>query len=51
MTDTPILAIDLGKYKCVACVYDRATTAAEYRTVTTSRAEVERVIRSCVPRQ
>jgi Transposase IS116/IS110/IS902 family len=43
MTGTPILAIDLGKYKCVACAYDRA--AAEYRTVTTSRAEVERLIR------
>jgi hypothetical protein len=46
MTADTILAIDLGKYKCVACAYDRATTAAEYRTVTTSRAEVERLIRA-----
>ena len=30
MPDT-ILAIDLGKYKCVACAYDRRTTAAVYR--------------------
>ena len=49
MTGTTILAIDLGKYKCVACAYDRATAAAEYRTVTTSRAEVERLIRRTAP--
>ena len=49
MTGTPILAIDLGKDKCVACVYHRATAAAEYRTVTTSRAEVERLIRAARP--
>jgi len=49
MTNTTILAIDLGKYKCVACAYDRATTAAEFRTVTTSRAEVERLIRDSRP--
>jgi transposase len=48
MTGTTILAIDLGKYKCVACVYDRAT-AAEFRTLTTSRAEVERLIRAARP--
>src|SRR6476620_6522512 len=49
MTGTPILAIDLGKYKCVACTYDRGTAAAEYRTITTSRAEVERLIRATRP--
>jgi transposase len=49
MTGTPILAIDLGKYKCVSCAYDRATAAAEYRTVTTSRTEVERLIRATRP--
>jgi transposase len=43
MTGTTILAIDLGKYKCVACAYDRAAAAA-YRTVATSRAELERLI-------
>jgi transposase len=48
MSDT-ILAIDLGKYKSVACAYDRATTAAGYRTITTSRGEVERLIRATRP--
>jgi hypothetical protein len=45
----PILAIDLGKYKCVACLYDRATAAAEFRTIDTSRAEVERLVRRTRP--
>jgi transposase len=49
MSANTILAIDLGKYKCVACAYDRATAAAEYLTVTTSRAEVERLIRRAAP--
>ena len=49
MTGTTILAIDLGKYKCVACAYDKATAAAEYRTLTTSRAEVQRLIRTAGP--
>jgi transposase len=49
MTGTTILAIDLGKYKCVACTYDKATAAAEFRTITTSRAEVERLIRTTGP--
>ena len=49
MTGTTILAIDLGKYKCVACTYDKVTAAAEFRTITTSRAEVERLIRTTRP--
>src|SRR3954468_23383175 len=49
MTGTTILAIDLGKYKCVACAYDRATAAAEFRTTATSRADVERLIRDARP--
>jgi transposase len=49
MTATPILAIDLGKYKSVACTHARDTAAADYRTVTTSRAELERLIRSARP--
>src|SRR5687768_4127523 len=49
MSANTILAIDLGKYKCVACVYDRATAVAEFRTITTSRAEVERLIRTTGP--
>src|SRR4051812_10713727 len=44
-----ILAVDLGKYKCVSCAYDRATAAAEFRTITTSRAEVERLVRDARP--
>src|SRR5688572_23084150 len=49
MTGTTILAIDLGKYKCVACAYDRATAVAAFRTLTTSRAELERLIRTAAP--
>jgi transposase len=45
----PILAIDLGKYKCVACAYDRATAAADFRSIDTSRAEVERLVRRARP--
>jgi hypothetical protein len=45
MTGTTILAIDPGQYKCAACAYDRVTTAAEFRTITTARAEVERFVR------
>src|SRR5262245_8028703 len=32
-----ILALDLGKYKTVACAYDRGTGAATFQTLTTSR--------------
>jgi hypothetical protein len=32
-----ILALDLGKYKSVACLYDRATAAARFHTLDTSR--------------
>ena len=49
MTSTTILAIDLGKYKCVSCAYDRVTADAQFRTLTTSRAEVERLIRDAGP--
>ena len=44
----PILAIDLGKYKCVACVY-RSAADHEFRSLDTSRPEVERLIRRCQP--
>jgi transposase len=49
MTADTILAIDLGKYKSVACAYDRATAAADYRTVTTARPDLERLIRAARP--
>jgi transposase len=39
VTDT-IIAIDLGRYKSVACVYARATRAHTFRTVDTTPAEL-----------
>lgn len=41
---TTILALDLGKYKSVACAYDRST--AEYRssTIDTTRDELEKLL-------
>jgi transposase len=39
-----ILAIDLGRYKSVACAYDRATTAARFHTIESTRAEVARLL-------
>jgi len=44
VTARPILAIDLGKYKSVACLYDRSTAQASFDTITTSRAELLRLI-------
>jgi len=44
MSADTILAIDLGKYKSVACAYDPATAEAEFRTLDTSRAELSRLI-------
>lgn len=44
----PILAIDLGKYKCVACV-DRATAEPTFQTIDTSRADVARLIQRTRP--
>src|SRR5262249_52520845 len=45
----PILAIDLGKYKCVACVYPAADRHT-FHAIDTSLAEVERLIRRTRPR-
>jgi len=39
MSDT-ILAVDLGRYKSVACVYSRATRAHTFRTIDTTPADV-----------
>jgi transposase len=44
----PILAIDLGKYKCVGCLY-RAADQYAFHAIDTSRAEVERLIRRTRP--
>jgi transposase len=38
-----ILAIDLGRYKSVACAYDRGTMAARFHTIESTRADVERL--------
>lgn len=47
-TSTPtaartILALDLGKYKSVACAYDLATTQARFDTLTTSREQLRKL--------
>jgi hypothetical protein len=47
-TAAPILAIDLGKYKSVACVY-RAADQQEFRTFTTSHAELTRLLEQLRP--
>src|SRR5262245_51798787 len=39
-----MLALDLGKFKSVACAYDRATTQARFDTVTTCRKELLRLL-------
>ena len=41
---TSILAIDLGKYKSVSCVYDQATGEVRFTTIDTSRAELRRLL-------
>jgi transposase len=38
-----ILAIDLGRYKSVACAYDRATRAAAFQALDTGRADFARL--------
>jgi transposase len=38
-----ILAIDLGRYKSVACLYDRATHATAFQTHDTGRADFDRL--------
>ena len=47
-TAGPILAIDLGKYKCVACVY-HAADRHTFHALDTSLAEVERLVRRTRP--
>src|SRR5215471_10479114 len=38
-----LLALDLGKYKTVACAYDPATTQARFDTLTTSRERLRKL--------
>src|SRR5260370_34276679 len=44
-----ILAIDLGKYKSVACAYDAASTKTQFDTLTTCRAVLRRLFDRCRP--
>jgi transposase len=44
VTNTAILAIDLGKYKSVACVHDAATGEFRFTTFETTRAELRKRI-------
>jgi transposase len=39
-----ILALDLGKYKSVACCYDQATAQARFESLATSRDELARLL-------
>jgi transposase len=43
MSDT-IIAIDLGRYNCVACVYQRSTRGHAFRTLDTTPAELDRLL-------
>jgi transposase len=42
-TAGPILALDLGKYKSVACAYDPASAQACFHTLSTSRQELRKL--------
>ena len=42
--NTSILAIDLGKYKSVACVYDQARGEIRFTTIDTSRLKLRRML-------
>jgi transposase len=44
-----ILAVDLGKYKSVACAYDAASTKTQFDTLTTCRAGLRRLFDRCRP--
>jgi hypothetical protein len=43
-TTTSILAIDLGKYKSVACAHDPDRGEARFHTLPTTRAELGRLL-------
>src|SRR5262249_45702935 len=48
-TAAPILALDLGNYKSVACLFDRATAAHRFQTLDTSRDELRRLFQRLRP--
>src|SRR6516165_4529162 len=43
-TSVSILAIDLGKYKSVACLHDHASGEVRFTTVETTRAELRKLL-------
>src|SRR5262249_40853014 len=43
-TSVTILAIDLGKYKSVACLHDQASGEFRFTTLETTRAELRKVV-------
>jgi transposase len=46
---TPILAIDLGKYKSVACLHGQAGGECHFTTLDTTRAELRRLLGKAPP--
>ena len=44
MTADTILAVDLGRYKSVACAYDRRTRGHTFRTLDTTPEDVGRLL-------
>lgn len=44
MTTDTILAIDLGRYKSVACVYERGTRSHTFRTLDTTPRELDQLL-------
>jgi transposase len=48
-TATPIVALDLGKYKGVACGYDPAGPQARFQTLEATRANLRALLERCRP--
>jgi transposase len=49
LTSGPILALDLGKFKTVACTYDAASALARFTTLPTSRQELRKLFAQVQP--
>jgi transposase len=48
-TSTTILALDLGKFKSVACLYDGCPEDARFESLTTDRAHLRKLLTRCQP--
>ena len=46
-----ILAIDLGKYNSVACLFDTNTNQSEFETIATQRWSLEQLLKQTQPNQ